>query len=193
LKLGDIEDRIKKVDDKLWDFTIPRGSTKLYRYDFTEKERKIVDLFDEVMEKYDGQMPPADVLLRMNPLFDAMRQIWIQRAVDLFAGIVCPLLCHGRRGKALEVDVRLMEAQLWNFILDRARDYNEENAWTNAVTEVFGHTRFDELPDTEADPPDPGWTRVEEIVAKYCADRDVREAEEKKRFDEEWRQRRMIK
>jgi hypothetical protein len=78
----------------------------------------------------------------------------------------------GRKEKALEFDVRLLEAQLWNFIRDRARDYNEEQVWSNAVREVFGHDNWDLLPDTEAEPVDPGWLRVEEIVAEYCAKRD---------------------
>jgi hypothetical protein len=50
--------------------------------------------------------------------------------------------------------------QRWNFIFRRARDRNEEDAWDNAVYEVFGHTDLDLLPDTEADPPRPQWLKA---------------------------------
>jgi len=60
-------------------------------------------------------------------------------------------------------------ASLWNFIYRHAKEYNEERAWTKAVQMVFGHTRWDDLPDTEGDPLDPGWVKVDELMAEYRA------------------------
>lgn len=189
-KFENIEERIGKLNGKLWDFSFPKGTTRLWKYDFTERENKVFELFDEIMEKYEGNVPPPDVLERMNPLFNAMKRIWIQRAVDLFSGIVTPLIFMGHSEKEMKFDTWLIEAWLWNLIIFRAaRDYNEENAWTNAVTEVFGHNDYDLLPDTEAEPVDPGWLRVEEIHAAHCAKLDKQDEETKKQFDKEWRER----
>jgi hypothetical protein len=85
----------------------------------------------------------------------------------------------------VEFDMRLMEGQLYNFIFQRARDRNDENSWTDAVIEVFGHTRFEELPDTESDPPDPGWLKVDAIMEEY-------HVAERKRDEEDAKQLRKI-
>jgi len=53
----------------------------------------------------------------------------------------------GEDEKTAEFDIKLLEAQLYNFIFARARDHNDERAWTNTVLEVFGHMNFDDLPD----------------------------------------------
>lgn len=116
----------------------------------------------------------------MNPLFDAMQRIWIHRAVDLFVGVVSPLLFMGRDEKNQEFDTRLLEAQLWNFVFKTARSRNEENAWDNAVIEVFGHHNWDLLPVTEVDPVDPGWLKVDAIMDEYYANRNRREEKEEK-------------
>lgn len=79
-----------------------------------------------------------------------------------------------------EFDLKLLEGQLYNFIFQRARDRNDERAWTDAVIDVFGHTRFEELPDTEADPQDPGWLKVDAIMDEYTTNRDTREQKEEK-------------
>ena len=179
-KFNDIEERITKVGEKLWDYTFPKGTTRLYQADFTEKERKIFELFDEVIEKYSPNLPPSDVLERMNPLYNAMQRIYIQRAVDIFTHIVGPILYMGENEKTEEFDIKLLEAQLYNFIFRRVRDRNDERAWTNVVHEVFGHTNFDDLPDTEADPPDPGWLKVDAIMEEYHANREQREKKEEK-------------
>ena len=105
-----------------------------------------------------------------------MQRIYIQRAVDLFVHIVGPLLYMGEDEKTAEFDIKLLEMQLYNFIFARARDRNEERAWTNAVIEVFGHNNYDLLPDTEADPPDPRWLKVDAIMEEYRVNRDLRSA-----------------
>lgn len=117
----------------------------------------------------------------MNPLYNAMQRIYIQRVIDLFVHIVGPILYIGETDeKRREFDLRLMEGQLYNFIFQRARDRNDENAWTDAVHEVFGHTNMEALPDTEADPPDPGWLKVDAIMDQYRVKRDQREEREEK-------------
>lgn len=180
MKLSDIEDRITKVSDKLWDYSFPRGSTHLYEHDLTENERKVFDLFGEIVDKYSPHLPPPDVLEHMHPLFNAIKRIYISRCMDLFVSMVAPLIFWGRSEKSMEFDSMLMEAQLWNFIFKAARSRNEENAWDNAVIEVFGHKNWDLLPDIEAEPLDPGWVKVEAIMEKYCVERDKKEALEKK-------------
>jgi len=87
--------------------------------------------------------------------------------------------------KTAEFDIKLLEMQLYNFIFQRARDRNDERAWTNAVIEVFGHMNWDALPDTEADPPDAGWLKVDEIMEEY-------HVAEKKRDEEDAKQLRKI-
>jgi hypothetical protein len=37
------------------------------------------------------------------------------------------------------------------------------------VIEVFGHDDVERLPDTEADPPDPGWVKVDAMMDEYHA------------------------
>jgi hypothetical protein len=76
-----------------------------------------------------------------------------------------------------EFDIKLLEMQLYNFIFARARDHNEERAWTNAVIEVFGHNNYDVLPDTEADPPDSGWLTGDAIMDEYRVNRAKKEQE----------------
>ena len=79
-------------------------------------------------------------------------------------------------------DIMLLEIQLYNFIFRVARQHNEERAWTNAVVEVFGHKDWDALPDTEADPPDPGWLKVDAIMEEYHLNREQREEKEEKQL-----------
>ena len=68
--------------------------------------------------------------------------------------------------------MKLFEARVGNLIVREARDRNEEEAGTNAVREVFGHNDYDRLPDTKADPPHPGWIKVDSIMAAYHARRE---------------------
>lgn len=58
----------------------------------------------------------------------------------------------------------------------------DERAWTNAVLEVFGHNDYDLLPDTEADPPDPGWLKVDAIMEEYHAAEKKRDEEDAKQL-----------
>ena len=88
----------------------------------------------------------------------------------------------GREKNQAEQDIILLEMQLYNFIFRTARDRNEEDAWTGAVYEVFGHMDLDLLPDTEADPPDPGWLKVDAIMEEYRVNRGQREEKERKQL-----------
>ena len=71
----------------------------------------------------------------------------------------------------------------------RARDRNEEDAWDNAVYEVFGHTDLDLLPDTEADPPHPQWLKVDAVMDEYRTQRELREEKEEKRLFKKMKER----
>jgi hypothetical protein len=183
----DIESRIEKVNDKLWDFEIESGSTHLWRYDFNERERKVFDLFEDVMEKYAPHIPPPDVLARINLLLDAMRSIYVTRCVDVFADIVGIIIYTGRSDTEVKFDKKLLEMRLWNLVFREARDFNEERAFDNAVVEVFGTSDWDLLPDTEADPLDPGWDKVEAITDEYRLQRDIKEKKEEEEFKKSWK------
>ena len=41
---------------------------------------------------------------------------------------------------------------------------------------------FEELPDTEADPPDPQWLKVDAIMEEYSVNRNQREQKEEKQL-----------
>lgn len=86
----------------------------------------------------------------------------------------------GEDEKTAEFNMKLLVAQLYNFIFARTRDRNNERAWTNAVLEVFGHMNFDDLPDTEADPPHPKWLKVDAIMDEYSTQRDLSENRDEK-------------
>lgn len=93
----------------------------------------------------------------------------------------------GEVEKDAEMDIKLLEMQIYNFIFRRARDRNDERAWSNAVLEVFGHMNLDELPDTEADPPDRGWLKVDAMMDEYRVNRDQREEKEEKEINKKMR------
>ncbi len=129
-----METRIAKLNEKLWDFRIPPGSTQFNNHTFTEQEKKILSLFDDLIEKYKPLTPPPDVLHKIQPLLDALSRIMLGRAVDIFAHTVKALLYIGEDERTQDFDLRLFEAQLWHFIFQRARDGHYEKTWTAAVT-----------------------------------------------------------
>lgn len=180
---------MKKINGKLYDFSFPPGSTRLYWYDLTAKEQQICDQFEKIQKQYAPHVPPVDVLERMGPLFDAMQQVLMRRAVDFFAHLVGELIYMGHDPKHVEHDIKLLEVMLWHFIFRALRNRQDEDAFDRGVLETFDHNDWDRLPDTEADPLDSRWVQVDVIMDAYHAEQKRKDEARERREREEWKQR----
>lgn len=88
MSIENLSKRVKALENSLYDFTFPEGSTRFFIDGFTEKEKLLIGRGWQLYEEYKGNIPD-DVLLANNDLLEAVERICWLRFLDIFKTIVC--------------------------------------------------------------------------------------------------------
>ena len=157
MRYRDVNRRLDRLEDRIYDFSFPPGTTKMSYECLTRKERILFERFAKIREKY-GEDPPEDVCRENYDLVQAVSKIMWLRALDLFRSVVGGMVCKTGFDEAIFM-IRLvgfMRETIW--ILERNRLEEAK------IEQFFG----DELYDEDVDVPDdnPRWKELEEYLAR---------------------------
>lgn len=155
LGIENLSKRVKTLEDRLYDFSFPRGTTKVSSETFTGPELELAGRFERLVEKYGGYGDIPDAVLGENhELLAALEKIYWLRTLDLFDTVVVKRICK----KPFEEF--LFYTRFFHFMRETQLLLERNRKEDLKLKELFGAELDDdskEIPDT-----DPRWAVFKE-------------------------------
>jgi hypothetical protein len=179
LAIEELDKRINMLENQLYDFTFPEGSTTFLHENFTEKEKVLIDRLQQLHKKYEDYMP-EDVLKANQNLIEAVDRIYWLRLLDLFRTIAIKRFC---RTSFEEVRFHF---EFFSFLHNLSLEFERNRLHEAKIRELFGDDPRWYSEDDDAIPDsDPRW----KVLDDYENDLIRKNDEDLKRYREEMAER----
>lgn len=179
MKPTDLDGRIKKLDERFYDYSFPHGTTTIDYSCFTAKEREIMERWWKIEEKYDRHVP-IPVIEENKELMDALINVIWGRTFDAWGTLMEGVYCQNN------LDKFIFWTRFYRFLDETSWIIRRGHLEQEKIEELFGDDPNWYSKDEDAIPDsDPRWKQLHEYLKKVEAEHEAK-MEEKRKEEEKF-------
>lgn len=177
MKPTDLEGKIRKLDERFYDYSFPRGTSVIDYRCYTIQERVLMERWWKLQKKY-GDHIPEPVLEENRALVDALIHVVWRRTFDAWGMLMEGIYCQS------DFDKFIFWTRFFWFLDETSWIIRRGHIEDEKIEELFGDDPNWYSEDEDAIPDsDPRWSQLEEHLKKVEAEHEVKMGE--KRREEE--------
>jgi len=181
MKPTDLEGKIRKLDERFYDYNFPHGTTTVDYNCFAAQERELMERWWKIEEKYNGHVP-MPVMDENKELTDALIHVIWGRTFDAWGKLMEGVYCQS------DFDKFIFWTRFFAFLDETSWIIRRGHLEGEKIRELFENDPKGYSEDEDAIPDsDPRWRQLDEylkkVEAEHEAKMEAKRREEKKSLE----------